>query len=172
VSSVGFVHHEDFSLPSYQQKGVVALGSTFQIRPLAYLASKTLFSEFSVKNYYKHIGKNHSKMKNAEDKKIIEKRINAEVILWRINDVRTRMKTMRDAFSVNLLDKKIDLPVYHVYVDGDRFFDNQVVEQHMRIIYKDFTGLPTDIIGHMPSIVATKKEADVFIPAELKKLLK
>jgi hypothetical protein len=111
-------------------------------------------------------------MQDAGDKKVRDKRINSEVVLWQINDVRTRMKTMNDCFSTNLLDRQVNLPVHHVYVEDDRFFNNRIIEQHMRIIYKDFIGIETDIIGHMPSIVATKEDADVFIPKELKKLLK
>lgn len=172
VSSVGFVHHEDFSLSKPKQFGIVALGTIFQSRPMAFIAGKTIFSEFAVKSFYNHFGHLHTKMNDTEDKKIREKRIKAEVILWRINDIRTRMKTMKDMFSVDLLDKKVDIPVHHVFVDGDRFFDNRVVEQHMKIIYKDFKGIQTNINGHMPSIVANKKEADVFIPDGLKKLLK
>lgn len=172
VSSVGFVHSEDFNLPKYQISGLKALSAVLQHNPFAFVAKHTLFSEFSVKTFYKYIGAKHSKMQDAGDKKVKNKRIKTEVILWEINDVRTRMKTMYDGLNANLLDRQINLAVYHVYVEDDRFFNNQIVEQHMRIIYKDFIGIKTDIIGHMPSIVATKEEADVFIPKELKKLLK
>jgi pimeloyl-ACP methyl ester carboxylesterase len=172
VSSVGFVHYDDFRLPIYQIGGLKVLSSILQYNPFAYIAKHTIFSEFSIKTFYKHLGVKHSKMQDAGDEKVKNKRIKTEVVLWEINDVRTRMKTMHDSFNANLLDKQVDLPVHHVYVEDDRFFNNRVVEQHMRIIYKDFIGIKTNIIGHMPSIVATKQEADVFIPKELKKLLK
>lgn len=172
VSSVGFVHHEDFGLSKNQQRGIVLLGTLFQYRFTAWLAKNTFLSPLAIRSFYKYLGVKHSKMQDAGDKKIRDKRIGAEVILWTINDVRTRMKTMRDMFSVDLLDKKVNLTVNHVFIDGDRFFNNRVVEQHMRIIFNDFVGLETNIIGHMPSIVATKKEAEPFIPDKLKKLLK
>lgn len=172
ISSVGFVHSDDFSLPKYQLAGLKALSLVLQYNPFAWIAKNTILSGPAVRAFYNFIGVKHTKMQDAGSKSVKEKRIKAEVILWQINDVRTRMKTIYDSLNIDLLDKKIDLPVHHVYVDGDRFFNNQVVEQHMRIIYNDFIGITTDIVGHMPSIVATKKEADVFIPKELKKLLK
>jgi pimeloyl-ACP methyl ester carboxylesterase len=172
VSSVGFVHHEDFSLPKYQQLGIRAMGSIFHHRLPAFIIRYTIFQGPVIRGFYNFIGTGHSKMNDTKDKEIKDRRIKAEIKLWHINDVRTRMKTLADMFKVDLCGKKVGLPVYHVYVDGDRFIDNRIVEQHMRIIYSDFIGLETDIKGHMPSIVATAKEADSFVPKSLKKLLK
>jgi hypothetical protein len=38
--------------------------------------------------------------------------------------------------------------VWHIAIDGDRYFDNKVVEQHLKIIYDDvqiFKGLIQDL---------------------------
>lgn len=172
VSSVGFVHHEDFKMPKYQQLGLRALGRTFQYSFPAFLFRYTLLQGPVIRGFYTLFGSVHSKMNDAEDKAVKAERVKAEVKLWQINDVQTRMRTMADMFKVDLCNKKINLPVHHVFVDGDRYFNNQVVEQHMRIIYDDFQGIKTDIKGHMPSIVATSEEAEPFVPAKLKKLLK
>lgn len=173
VSSVGFVHYEDFRLPRYQQAGLKALGSIFQYSFPAFMFRHTVLLSPVIRGFYNFIGTGHSKMKDAKDKEIKRQRIDAEIKLWHINDLRTRMKTMGDMFRVDLCTKgEVDLAVHHVFVDGDRFFDNKVVEQHMRIIYKDFVGLETSIKGHMPSIVANAKEAEPFVPRKLKKLLK
>lgn len=173
VSSVGFVHYEDFRLPKYQQLGIRLLGRTFQHNFSAFIFRYTVLQGSVIRGFYNFIGVRHSKMKDAKAKDIKKQRIDAEIKLWHINDVRTRMKTMADMFVVDLCrGGKVDLPVHHVFVDGDRFFNNQVAEQHMRIIYKDFVGIETTIKGHMPSIVATAKEAAPFVPKNLKKLLK
>lgn len=171
VSSVGFVHHEDFRMPKYQQLGLRILGRTFQPRVSSFLFRYLFLSGPFIKGFYALFGSAHSKMKDAE-KELKRKRVEAEIKLWQINDVRTRMHTMADMFGVDLCNAKIKLPVHHVYVDSDRYFDNKVAEQHMRIIYSDFIGLKTTIKGHMPSIVATAKEAEPFVPKKLKKLLK
>lgn len=173
VSSVGFVHYEDFRLPKYQQLGLRVMGGIFQYSVPAFFFRYTLLQGPVIKVFYNLIGASHSKMKDAKDKEIRRHRIEAEIKLWHINDLRTRMKTMRDMFRVDLCTRgTVDIPVHHVFVEGDRFFNNKVVEQHMRIIYKDFVGLETSIKGHMPSIVATAKEAEPFVPRKLKRLLK
>lgn len=173
VSSVGFVHYEDFRMPKYQQYGLKAMGGVFRYSVPAFFFRYTVLQGLVIKAFYNFIGTSHSKMKDTKDKEIRNQRIEAEIKLWHINDLKTRMKTMGDMFKVDLCTLgSVDLPVHHVYVEGDRYFDNRVVEQHMRIIYKDFIGLETNIKGHMPSIVATAKEAEPFVPKELKKLLK
>lgn len=172
VSSVGFVHHEDFRLAKYQQLGLRTLGSIFKHAPTAFLFRYLLLNGLVIKGFYNFLGSGHSKMQDAETKEVKKKRIDAEIKLWQINDVRTRMYTMAEMFKVDLCHAKLKLPVHHVFVDTDRFFNNKVVEQHMRIIYTDFIGLNTTIKGHMPSIVATAEEAEPFVPKKLKKLLK
>lgn len=172
VSSVGFVHHEDFRLPKYQQTGLKLLGTIFQYSFTAFLFRHLLLNSLVIKGFYNFIGTGHSKMHDAKDKDVKRQRINAEIKLWQINDVRTRMYTVAEMFRIDLCHGKVNLPVHHVFVDSDRFFNNKVVEQHMRIIYSDFIGLTTDIKGHMPSIVATAKDAEPFVPQKLKRLLR
>jgi len=172
VSSVGFVHHEDFRLPKSQIFGLKLMGNVFQYKFPSFLFRYLVLQGPVIKTTYKLVAKNHSKMHDAESPEELKRRIDAEVVLWQINDVSTRMRTMADMFKVDLCDKKINLTVHHVSVENDRYFDNNVVEQHMRIIYKDFVNIPAEIPAHMPSIVATAEEAELFIPTKLRKLLK
>jgi pimeloyl-ACP methyl ester carboxylesterase len=59
----------------------------------------------------------------------------------------------------------------NVATKGDYYFDARVVEQHLRIIFNDYTGMELDLSTHAPSVVATKREAAVFIPKQLRKML-
>lgn len=171
VSCVGFVRHDDFRMPNWQQRGLRVMGRIFEKRVLAWIIRYLVLRKSVIKSIYMLVQGRHSKMKDAANRKELNARIDAEVKLWQINDVRTRMRTMADMFSLDVCDKQVDLPVYHVSVDSDRYFDNATVEQHMRVIYKDFRGMPTTIPGHMPSIVATAEEAAPFVPAKLKRVL-
>ena len=73
--------------------------------------------------------------------------------------------------TVNLCNTQIKLPVHHVSVAGDFYFDNYRVEQHMKIVYSDFENIPVESEAHAPTVIATRDEADAFIPLRLKKLL-
>jgi len=171
VSSVGFVHKDDFHLPKSSQAGIRLVGRVCQHKPTAAIFRYVFLQKWAIRLTYHLVAKNHSKMKDAEREELKE-RINAEIKLWHVNDVRTRMKTMADMFSVDLCGKNIDLVVHHISVAGDRYFDNAVVEQHMRVIYRDYVGMEANVPAHMPSIVASAKEAAPFVPLELRRLLK
>jgi pimeloyl-ACP methyl ester carboxylesterase len=171
VSTVGFVHHEDFRLPYWQQLGLKIIGTIFERKVPSVIFRYTFLTRPIIKLTYKAVQAKHSKMKDADGFAELNKRINAEIKLWQLNDVRTRMRTMADMFRYDLLNKKVDLSVYHVSVTDDRYFNNEVVKQHMSIVYKSLIDIPTTIPGHMPSIVATAEEADPFVPTKLKRLL-
>jgi pimeloyl-ACP methyl ester carboxylesterase len=97
--------------------------------------------------------------------------INFEVNLWRQDDVRTYMQMGYEMMTINNCRQQIDLPVHHISVKGDQYFDNTVVEQHMRIIFTDFTEHEAVLPSHAPSIIASKLDADPFIPQSIRKLL-
>jgi hypothetical protein len=64
------------------------------------------------------------------------------------------------------------LPVYHIGVSEDRYFDNQVVEQHFRVIFNDYHELASlSVANHAPSVIADAKAAAPFVPPKLRRLL-
>jgi pimeloyl-ACP methyl ester carboxylesterase len=171
VSCVGFVHYHDFRMKRTHLLGIKLVANLFNNRLGSLFFRYTALQGSFISMTYKLVAPRHSKMKDAATAKELNKRIASEIKLWQINDVRTRMYTMLSMFKVDLCNKKVDLPVYHVSVENDRYFDNSVVEQHMRIIYSDFINIPTTVSGHLPSIVATAEDAEPFIPEKLRKLL-
>jgi hypothetical protein len=113
----------------------------------------------------------HTKFMDA-DKAERRRRVAFEVILWKINDIRTYMDVAIIMLTLNLCKSgQIDLPIYHVAVDSDQYFDNYVVEQHLGVIYNDVHVVKTKLGAHMPTVVATAKEVAPFIPAKIRRLL-
>jgi hypothetical protein len=102
--------------------------------------------------------------KKAEE---LKQAIEMEVSLWRHNDPRTYMATALMMFTLQLPGEgHVDLPIYHAGVVNDHYFNNLRVEQHMRMIYSDFIYGKIKTPTHAPSIVATAKEAAIFVPKE------
>jgi hypothetical protein len=64
------------------------------------------------------------------------------------------------------------LPVYHVAVENDHYFDNLVVEEHMRAIFKDFNLIKTKMLVHAPTVMASKKDVVAFVPPALRQQLR
>jgi pimeloyl-ACP methyl ester carboxylesterase len=172
VSWVGLVHKDDFR---WQPRTV----NLFKIGcwvmshrlPAAFVQHVLLRSPF-IRQTYLMVEDRHPKFKNVENEKDRDERINFETILWKINDFRTYMSCTYQMFKMNLCGDHVDLPVYHVAVDNDHYFDNLVVEEHMRAIYKDFNLILTKMPVHAPTVIATKKEVEAFVPPKLRQLLR
>jgi pimeloyl-ACP methyl ester carboxylesterase len=170
VSFVGFTHSYDLSFSP--------------VRKLAYRAGAGLFARklpsmlfYNIALHPTVIRTVYSKTFNAKKKlsglSVQDKKtaLDFEVTLWRDNDVRTYMEMAIVIFTVDNCTVQIDLPVHHVSVDKDQYFDNSVVEQHMRVIFTNFIEHPAIMPTHAPSILASKKDAAPFVPKSIARLL-
>jgi pimeloyl-ACP methyl ester carboxylesterase len=170
ISLVGFSHYEDFKMKSKDMnllKFVCWFGS-YKI-PSA-LIGTFIFRDFPIRTTYKLVAKNHRKMKDAD---IIElnKRIDFEVMLWKINHARTKAKVCSEVFKVDLCNKSVKKDVYHVAIADDHFFDNKIAEQHLGVIYDNVTTIYAEMKGHAPTVIADADAAKPFIPQKLRRLL-
>jgi pimeloyl-ACP methyl ester carboxylesterase len=172
VSWVGLVHKEDFR---WQPKTVNLLKGGCWVMshrlPSAFVQHALLRGPF-IRQTYHMVEDRHPKFKNVQNEKDRDERISFEITLWKINDFRTYMACTYQMFKMNLCGDHVDLPVYHVAVDNDHYFDNLVVEEHMRAIYNDFNLILTKMPVHAPTVIATKKEVEAFVPPKLRQLLR
>lgn len=170
VSVVGFVHHDDFKFKPEHMRLMRAGTRLFSYRLPAWVAKHVFLRGPFIRLAYKLVADKHAKLKDA-NKAERKRRIDFEIILWKINDIRTYMDTINGMLFLDLCNKQVKLPVYHVSVDGDQYFDNYKVEQHMRVIYQDFKEFKAVLGAHMPTIVASSAEVAPLIPTGLRRLL-
>jgi len=97
--------------------------------------------------------------------------MDTEIELWHINDVRTQFKNYLEMFALDNTNIQVNLPVYHVAAKKDRYFDNVLVEEHLRRIYTDFQIFYTTAPNHAPTVVASAKEAAPFFPLALRRIV-
>lgn len=170
VSVVGFAHREDFifSKPRYWSYRLGA--GLFAHRLPAFFFKNLALNPMVLKLAY---GRTHNAQQKFEKATKEERKqlMDFEIHLWHANDLRTQMFTTVEFFTLDNCKKQVDLPVWHVSVDTDRYFDNEVVEQHMRVIYSDFHKIKAKMENHAPSVVADIKAASAMIPPKLRKIL-
>lgn len=170
VSMVGFTHKNDFKLSAKRQfiyrnsarlfTGYI--GSKF----VRYVALQPIF----IKSTYKLQANSHAKMKGA-NKEELKQRLDFEVFLWHANDVRTYMYTSALLLTVDIVDIKVDLPVHHIAVDADQYFDNRQVKKHLSKVYNSVTMHKAHMPNHAPTVISDAKEAAAFIPKDVRKIL-
>jgi pimeloyl-ACP methyl ester carboxylesterase len=170
VSVVGFAHQDDFTFTK-RRHSAYALAAKFMSWPLSSIFFKNvLLHPALLRAVYARTHNAKHKFKNTS-KKEFNRLMDFEIHLWHVNDPRTHMATTVEMLTVNNCHKKVDLPVWHVAVEGEKYFDNNMVEQHFRVIFKDFHMAVSKLNNHAPSIIATKKEAAPLIPKEIRKVL-
>jgi pimeloyl-ACP methyl ester carboxylesterase len=171
VSFAGFAHHQDFTF-SKSRKAFYKYGSRFfSLRLPAMFFRYVCLHPYVLRKVY-------TKTHNAKEKfdgvvgDELEEIIKFEIHLWHDNDVRTYMRTTSDFLALDNCKVQITLPVYHIAVENDHFFDNNNVEQHMRVIFTDYTLLETLTgVQHGPSVIADEAAAKDFIPPKFRRLL-
>jgi len=175
VSFAGFAHKNDFRYKKstyylfrygtwvFSKKIPAAFLKYFIFRGWLIRLSYKIFEPLFVKD-------TNTKIRSADDQER-KQRIDFEVYLWQCNDPRTYMSIAYTMFTLDLTKEHIDHCVYHVAIEGDRYFENVKVEQHMRRIFKDFVMVDAKLPAHAPSIIADAKQAAPYVPLQLRRLL-
>lgn len=82
------------------------------------------------------------------------------------------MVTGLSMLTLNNCEATVDMPVWHIAVEADNYFDNRLVEQHMRIIFNEFNRIEADMESHTFNVTAGKSEAERLVPQKIRQLLK
>jgi len=170
VSVVGFMHHDDFRFPPTRRKLYAKATRVFATRPVALIIRYGWLNKYVISNLYTRLPaskKRFIEVEPAEFNAMME----FEVELWQINNVRTHWLTTSEFLKLDNCDRRVDLPVWHVATKGDHYFDNNVVEQHMRVVFKDYHLAEAESKAHTPPIIADKDEMAVLLPSKLRRVL-
>lgn len=171
VSIVGFAHHEDFTF-SRRRRFVYLWGC----RVLSHRIPAAIFrgialNPWVLRTFYGRTHNAKHKFAEAKDTDDLQRLQEVEIGLWHDNDVRTWAYTTVEILTLDNCKQRVALPVWHVASKADHFFDNNLVEQHMRVVFKDFHMVPVDLGSHAPSVIADEKTAAPLIPPRLRKVL-
>lgn len=170
ISFVGFASAKDFKISANKQKLARGASKVMSGMVTAGFFRHVMLRSFVIKNSYRIMASRHPKMMDA-NKEELEKRISFEVILWQSNDARTYMYTNNIMFNLDLTDAKVDLPVVHVAVDSDQYFNNRSVVKHLKMIYSEVKVVKSHLPNHAPTIVDDVKEAGAIIPGPVRRML-
>lgn len=171
ISAVGFVHRGDFTFSRTRHFLYTYGALTFSAGITAILFRNIALNPSVLRLAYAKTHNAKHKFKGttkAEHKALMR----FEIYLWHINDVRTHWSTLYQFMRLDNCKQRIDLPVWHISVDADTYFDNNIVEQHMRVVFSDFHVVKAHMDTHAPSILANKEDAAKMIPKKLRQLLK
>ncbi len=170
VSVVGFTHKDDFTLSPFQHSLYYHSAKFFSGKLRSKFFRRVCLHSLPLRIIYKRTlraKQKYGSLTTEERRKIMD----FETYLWHCNDARTWLFTSTEFLNLNNCEKQIDLPVWHVSVADDRYFDKHVVEQHMRVVFSDFHEAQSGLATHAPSIIADVETAAPLLPQELRDIL-
>lgn len=170
VSCVGFAHHEDFAYSKTRFNFYRWTGSLISNYLPSLFFRYVAMNPFFLKTVYSrtHNAKHKYGELTPEQQKAMTE---FEIRLWHMNDARTYGDTVVSMFTANNCTRQINLPVWHVRVKNDNYFNQDYVEQHMRIIFSEFHACEANLNKHTTNIISSEKDAAAFLPAKLKREL-
>jgi pimeloyl-ACP methyl ester carboxylesterase len=170
VSIVGFMHKDDFVYSPTQRRVFRRVTRVFATRPVAFFIRHVCLNKPILKGLYAKLPNSKRRMIEVTPEEF-EATIDFEVKIWQANDVRTHWLTTSEFLNVDNCTKRIDLPVMHVSSVQDHYFNNEIVKQHMLVVFKDYRRYLARSKAHTPSVLADKKAAGVLLPPALRKRL-
>lgn len=170
VSVVGFAHKDDFNFTRTRYLFYRYGAAFFSRRFPAMFFKNVILHPLVLRSAYHRTHNARQKFKSL-DRAQNEAAMDMEVHLWRSNDVRTHMKTSVDFLTLDNCHQQVDMPVWHISIDADRYFDNFRVEQHLSIIFSKVTTVKSKMDTHAPSVIADAKTAAPMLPTRIRRLL-
>lgn len=171
ASIVGFAHHEDLQFGPGRYNFYLGLARFFGGKYTAPVFGAVCLRPSILRKFYSRT--HNAKIKFGDlnyDESILMTEF--EIHLWRINEVRTYAETTKSMFMLNNCIGKVDLPVWHVYVKSDNYFNYERVQKHLEMIFNKVNPILAPVEHHMPNIIAGKTEVSALVPKELRDLLK
>lgn len=172
VSAAGFMRTDDFIFSRRRFLIYKYSCRLFGIRPLPFVFRYLALNGPVLRAAYARTNNAKHKFAQANGREEFDRMMDMEILLWQKNDVRTYMRTSYELLTVDNCRTQLDLPVWHVYTKDDHFFDHTIVEQHMRVVFSEFHGVPIKLKAHTVSVLADKTEAAELVPMALRRAIR
>jgi pimeloyl-ACP methyl ester carboxylesterase len=171
LSIVGFTNKKDFAFKSSTYYLFTYGSRFFSYRPTATFFRRVILLRPIIFSTYNLRAHTHPKMKGFSYK---ERRrlIDFEVALWQNNDSHTYFTSTYEILTLNLSKRKLDVPVHHVAVANDQYFNNSIVKKHLGQIFSKVTMHYAHLANHAPTIIDDAESASQLIPESLIETLK
>ena len=171
VSMVGFMHRDDFVYTPRKRTVFRRVTRVFATRPVAFFIRYCCLNKFVLTTLYAKLPNSKRRMIEITPEQF-KANMEFEKVIWQANDVRTHWLTTSEFLNIDNCKTRIDLPIHHVASQADHYFNNEIVKQHMLVVFNKYHQHTAVSKAHTPSILADKKESGVLLPPGLRKVLR
>ena len=170
VSLVGFMHKDDFVYSPRARRNFSRITRFFATRPVSFVGRYVCLNGVVISFMHKHLPNSKRRMIEVGPEEY-EGVIDFDIKLWQANDVRTHWLTTSEFLNLDNCGKRLNLPVIHVASKQDHYFNNDIVKQHMLVVFNAYQRYTARSKAHTPHVLADKKTAAVMLPLGLRRRL-
>lgn len=170
VSFAGFMHQDDFLFKPVSRRAMIAGARICATRPMAFIIRYCALNQFMIKAVYSRLSAGKKRFIEAGPEEF-NNTLNLDITLWQANDVRTHWLTASEFLRLDNCKTRVELPVWQVASRYDRYFNNQVIKEHMLVVFRECHQVFTNSKAHTPKITADKKGLAVMLPRKLRQAL-
>lgn len=171
ADGAGFAHKDDFKFSRTRRLLYLYGCRFFSTLPMSIFFRYAIVNSFNLRRIYhrtfnaKHKFSGLNKEKRAALTEL-------EIKLWHQNDLRTWMRTTIDMLTLDNCNYRVDLPLWHIWVPRDKYFNNRVVYQHLKIVYSEVHKIKASIKKHAVSFIAEEQDWYDLLPEALRRELR
>lgn len=170
VSIIGFMHKDDFVYTPRKRQFFARATRLFAARPVPFLIRYIGLNRRFLNLLYAKLPQSRLKLLEVTEEQFMAS-VDFETKIWQANDVRTHFLTTSEFLQMDNCKTKVKLPIHHVFSEKDQYFNNNIVKEHMLVVYSEYTGYEAKSKAHTPSILGDKKEMSVMLPTALRRQL-
>ena len=170
ISLAGFMHKDDFIYSKPQRVTYSFLCRLLGTKVMC-LTQDLFFINYPVIKFIYDRAPNSKQRKYTLSKQENQAMVELEAMLWQVNDLRSNWLTISEFLKIDNCQQRIDLDVIHVVAKVDHYLRNEIVTEHMQVVYKGYKSYIYKGNSHTSSTIADKKEAGKMLPPALRKRL-
>lgn len=136
VSLAALSHHDDFALTPRRVKRYCVATYVMSMWLPATVLRYTFFQQPMLKRAYRN--KKFYERCRMLEASAFRAPVSVSTELWRKTDIRTHMATLSSMLAVDNCRSRITVPAWHVAINGNKYLNDHMVEQHMQVIFDNF----------------------------------
>ena len=165
VSLAGFASGRGLRFKPWPRRLYTGLAKTVACQPGAWLWRLGCLNTVALRLFYNYSHFGRQRLGTGQRR---QKRLEFEIGLWHLNDVRTWGFTVGEMLRLKSLGPSLNLPLWHVFSPRDQLLKADSNHTELATLYGRLTCLPTRTASHVPTKITSAKTAKTYLPPELR----
>lgn len=170
ISLAGLMHRDDFAYTPAQRRLYSSTTRFLAVRPVSFIVRYGFLNPLSLRLLHSSLPNSRLRTLNLKPKEF-KAAADYDIELWQANDARTHWLTTSEMLQLDNCTKRVELTVIHVVPKSDPYLLDDIVSEHMKIVFRDYRHYSSNSTGRVPILMSDKKAVAGLLPTSLRRML-